>query len=125
MKRSPMYISFSFALGLGLVLTLLWLLGGELPPTRAAGPTCTVCSGGGCDYTNVQAAVDDANCTEIKVAEGVYTGVQGRSVPVGYYSAPASRLITQVVYISRTVVVRGGYTTTNWTTPYPSPNPPR
>ena len=122
MRRPPLCASIALTLGLTLVLTLLWLLGGELPPARAAGPTCTVCSSG-CDYTNVQAAVDDAGCTEIKVAEGTFTGVQGRSVPAGYFTYPASGLITQVVYISRTVAVRGGYTTTNWTTPYPLTQP--
>jgi hypothetical protein len=81
------------------------------------GPTCTVCLDGSCYYTAVQAAVDNAACTEIKVAQGVYGGVQGRPVPAGYDSPPASGLITQAVYISRTVTVRGGYTTTNWTTP--------
>jgi hypothetical protein len=88
-----------------------------------AGPTCTVCLDGVCDYTVVQRAVDNATCTEIKVAQGVYTGVQGRSVPAGYPGAPASGLITQVVYISRTVTVRGGYTTTNWTVPDPQTQP--
>jgi hypothetical protein len=53
----------------------------------------------------------------------VYTGAQARPVPAGYSYPPASGLITQVVYISRTVAVRGGYTTTNWTTPYPLTQP--
>ncbi len=114
------------ALGLGLVtLALLALVGSGAPPTaRAAGPTCTVCpAGGGCTYTTIQAAVDDEGCQEIKVAQGVYSGVQAHSVPVGYIAPPASGLITQVVYISRTVTVRGGYTTTNWTTPDPVAQP--
>ncbi len=110
------------ALGAGLTLALLALVWNGAPPlARAAGPTCTVCpaGSGSCDYAAIQAAVDDPGCTEIKVAQGVYTGVQGRPVPAGYDSPPASGLITQVVYISRTVTVRGGYTTTNWTVPYP------
>ena len=113
------------ALGLGLALALLWLLGSSAPPARAAGPTCTVCAGGGCDYATIQAAVDHAGCTEIKVARGVYSGVQARPIPSGYpdYEKPESNLITQVVYISRTVTVRGGYTTTNWTTPDPVAQP--
>ena len=36
MKRSPIYTSIACALGLGLVLALLWLLGGGLPTVRAA-----------------------------------------------------------------------------------------
>jgi VCBS repeat-containing protein len=107
------------ALALGAALLVLALT----RTARAAGPTCTVCPGGGCDYTNIQAAVDDAGCTEIKVAEGVYTGVQTRPVPLGYVKPAATLLITQVVYISRTVAIQGGYTTTNWTTPYPLTQP--
>jgi hypothetical protein len=108
------------ALGVGLVMLGLAWNGGPL--ARAAGPTCTVCPGG-CNYTTIQAAVDDPDCTEIKVAQGVYSGVQARPAPAGYPNPPASGLITQVVYISRTVIVRGGYSTTNWTTPYPLTQP--
>jgi hypothetical protein len=38
----------------------------------AAGPTCAVNAGGGADYTTIQAAVDDTNCTRILIAPGVY-----------------------------------------------------
>ncbi len=41
MRRSPLYTSVAFALGLTLALTLLWLLGGELPAARAATITVT------------------------------------------------------------------------------------
>jgi hypothetical protein len=47
---------------------------------------------------------------EIRVAAGDYTGVQARGG------------ITQVVYISKTLTTRGGYTATNWTTPDPDAN---
>ncbi len=122
----------SLGLGLTIVLALLALCSGAALPARAAlaqglgqgGGFCTVCPAeGGCPYTTIQAAVDDGNCNDIRVAQGVYTGVQGRPVPAGYLYPPASGLITQVVYISRTVTVRGGYTTTNWTTPYPLTQP--
>jgi hypothetical protein len=56
----------------------------------------------------VNAAVDG---DEIRVATGVYTGVQAHDG------------VTQVVYINKTVILRGGYTTTNWTTPYPLTQP--
>ncbi len=60
----------------------------------------------------VQHAVDvAASGEEIKVAAGNYTGVSARSG------------ITQVVYFSKTVTVRGGYTMANWTTPDPMANP--
>ena len=110
----------SVGLGLALALgALLALWSGAARPARAAGPLCTVCLEGmpTCTYTALQAAVDDPGCMEIRVAQGTYTGVQGRPVPAGYPYPPASGLITQVVYISRTVAVQGGYTTANWTTP--------
>ena len=113
----------SLGLGLTMVLALLALCSGAALPARADGP-CTVClEAGVCAYTTLQAAVDDGACNDIRVAQGVYTGVQGRPVPARYSFPPASGLITQVVYISRTVTVRGGYTATNWTTPYPLTQP--
>lgn len=38
----------------------------------AAGPTCTVNTAGGADYTTIQAAIADANCLTIVVAAGAY-----------------------------------------------------
>jgi uncharacterized repeat protein (TIGR01451 family) len=104
----------------GLLLVGLFLLLNSPPsPARAApGDVYCVTPGGGdypaCDqvFTTVQAAVDAATGgEEIRVAAGIYTGVQARPVPDDYSSPPASGLITQVVYISKTVTVRGGYTT--------------
>jgi len=113
---------FALGSGLALVLGLLWVLGGVRAAVAAAPPaglTSTedefaaapaaelhVCIT--CPYTTIQAAVDAAASGDvIKVATGVYTGVQARAG------------ITQVVYISKTLSVQGGYTTTNWTTPDP------
>jgi hypothetical protein len=60
----------------------------------------------------VQYAVDIAQLgAEIRVAAGVYTGVQTRAGG------------TQVVHIDKTVTVRGGYTTTDWDTADPEANP--
>jgi parallel beta-helix repeat protein len=56
---------------------------------------------------------------EIRVATGVYTGVQGRPVPPGY----EGDIITQVVHISKSVTIRGGYTIANWDNPDPNGNP--
>src|SRR5215211_4932953 len=38
----------------------------------AAGPTCTVKQDGSGDYTTIQAAVNDVNCTNISIAAGYY-----------------------------------------------------
>jgi parallel beta-helix repeat protein len=114
------------------VMTLLSWLGGEgAPLAHAQGPdgydTYYVAPGGDCGgaepcYASVQAAVDavDDPGDVVKVAAGTYTGVQGRPAPAGYYGPS---VITQVVYISQTVTVRGGYTTTDWATSDPEANP--
>jgi len=68
----------------------------------------------------VQAAVDVAGDDDvIKVAAGTYTGVDVR--PRDDFTTTG--VVTQVVYISRSVTIQGGYTTTNWTTPDPEANP--
>jgi uncharacterized repeat protein (TIGR01451 family) len=59
----------------------------------------------------------------IKMASGVYTDLNVRPVPSGYPEPPTSGLITQVVYISKTVTIRGGYTTTDWSEPHPISHP--
>jgi parallel beta-helix repeat protein len=122
MRRSSLYTSFPLALGLTLALTLLWLLGNGAPLTRAAEfRVCTL----GCSYSTIQAAVDAAGPGDIiKVAAGTYSGVLGRPTPDGYPDPPTSGLITQVIYISKTVIIQGGYISpTNWTTPDPINQP--
>jgi len=97
--------------GLGLTLALLWLLSGGLPVRAAPTAELYVCPSG-CAYSSIQTAVDAANPDDvIKVAQGDYTDIRQRGG------------ITQVVYISKTVIVRGGYTTINWDTPDPSAHP--
>ncbi len=68
------------------------------------------------DNTNpcatVQHAVDVADDNnEIRISTGVYTDIQSRDS------------VTQVVYISKTVTLRGGYTTTDWINSNPISNP--
>lgn len=82
------------------------------------GVYCVTLEGGGpypgCDqvFSDVQTAVDAATAGEIiKVAGGHYTGVN----PYGGLS--------QLVYISKTVTIQGGYTTTDWIQPDPAANP--
>jgi len=120
MKRFTVHLVLALVLGAGLVVALLWLTGhrgitvAAAPERRslAGGEVITVCLDGGCDYSSIQAAVDAAQPgAVIKVAAGVYTGVNN-------YGG-----LRQVVYISKTVTIRGGYTTTNWMTSYPVTQP--
>ena len=97
----------ALTLALGAALFLLWLLTSfamRLPVAHAN--DLTVCLSGPCDYTSIQAAVDAAIPGDvIKVAAGVYTGVNS-------YGG-----LTQTVYISKSLTIRGGYTTTDWSIP--------
>jgi hypothetical protein len=124
------YLFISLALSAGLALALLWILGSGSVPAVAAPPSSGNVAGGNaaptapaaellvclagpptCDYASVQEAVDAAGWRDvIKVAAGVYTGVSTRNG------------VTQTVYVSKTVTIRGGYTTANWTTPDPDAN---
>lgn len=118
------YLFMSLTMGLGSVLALLWVLG-RWPVPASAAPTAEihVCKEGPpiCDYAIVQDAVDAANGGDvIKIATGIYTGVESRSCPPGYEGPPA---ITQMVYLTKTVTIRGGYTTTDWSTSNPAANP--
>jgi hypothetical protein len=131
MKRKIAHLSTPLGLGMGLVLILLgWLAGG----THAQGPDAIAtyhvapsgdCGGAAPCYASIQAAVDatDDAGDEIRVAGGTYTGVSARPAPAGYLFPPPGGVITQVVYISKTVTIRGGYTTTNWTASDPQANP--
>ncbi|RLC85148.1 MAG: hypothetical protein DRI37_08275 [Chloroflexi bacterium] len=110
------YLLLSLALALGLLLLLSKLL--AVPaPLRAAVDVHYVAPGGDCGemtpcYADIQAAVDAATPgAEIRVAEGTYTGMSVRDS------------VTQVVYLSKTLTLRGGYTTTDWETSYPLTQP--
>jgi hypothetical protein len=120
----------SLALGLGPAVALLWFLGKVVPALQSpksdghsvyyVAPSCSgipdPC------FTSVQAAVDAADAPDdvIKIADGVYTEIQTRPAPSGY---PGPSIVTQVVYISKTVTIRGGYSISNWDTPYPITQP--
>jgi hypothetical protein len=96
------------SLGLGLTLALIWALGGRLPSARADSPHYVAlnCTGvpAPCHAT-VQEAVDAAvSGDDIRVATGVYTGVQNvPALNTGNFTA------TQVVVITKNVTIRGGY----------------
>jgi uncharacterized repeat protein (TIGR01451 family) len=126
------------ALGVGLVLALMWLLTSTLPDTVLAAESTarvadrstpidrcalsqagviTVCVNAACDYSSIQAAVDEANPgTIIQIAGGVYSDVHARGT--------AGNIITQVVYVGKNLTLRGGYSATNWAAnPDPIANP--
>jgi hypothetical protein len=125
MKRFTLNTSVAVALGLGLALTVLWLMicdrtGDSTPIARAA--SYTVCPEGPptCDYATIQAAVDAANDGNvIKVATGVYTDVHMRP----RNDVTTTGVVTQVIYITKSVTIQSGYTTTAWTIPYPITQP--
>jgi parallel beta-helix repeat protein len=71
----------------------------------------------------LQHAVDVAGTSNvILVAKGVYDDLNTHSVPAGYFAPPASGVITQVLYIGKTVTIRGGYTADFTGPPDPSSN---
>lgn len=72
------------------------------------------------DYTSVQSAVDAAEPGDLVKVAGYCLDIHGRSAPPGY-NGPV--LITQVVYLTKTLTIQGGYTVTNWTDPDPLANP--
>jgi parallel beta-helix repeat protein len=69
------------------------------------------CGGMSPCYSTVQGAVDAAQPgDEIRVASGTYTGINNKGG------------LAQVVYIDKSLIIRGGYTATNWNDPDPDAN---
>jgi len=90
------------------------------PPTAAQTPIYYVAPEADCGmktfilncYDNVQAAVDAAPAgAEIRIAAGIYTHTHQHGS------------VRQALYLSKTLTLRGGYTRTNWSTPYPFTQP--
>jgi hypothetical protein len=90
--------------------------------TRASGATLYVSNNPGCAgktpcYNTIQAAADAASSgDEIRIAAGTYSGTQNRTGTDGYN-------YKQVVFIEKSLTVRGGYHPTTWTGPSPEDTP--
>jgi hypothetical protein len=79
-----------------------------------------VCSSS-CPFSTIQAAVDAAADGDvIQVAEGTYTDLDVRSAPPGY---TGSAIISQVVYLNKSVTIQGGYPADFSTPPDPTAHP--
>lgn len=77
-----------------------------------SGDDIPACGTEGTPCLTVQYAVDKAlPGDEIRVAAGTYTGVND-------YGS-----LSQIVHLTKSLTIRGGYTTENWTTPDPDANP--
>jgi parallel beta-helix repeat protein len=98
-------------------VVLLWLLGLGLPAHAGPAPSSLgvtadelrVCPSG-CDYSSIQDAVDEAEPGDvIKVAQGTFTDLH--TIPsLHRYEFTA----TQVVAITKSITIRGGYTSDDW-----------
>jgi len=128
--KTTLHITFALTLGLLALMGTLTLI--KLPSAHASpnGSTRYVaisgnnlsnnCANMSTPCRTAQHAVDmAASGDEILIATGVYTDVSVRPRS----DVTVTGVVTQVVYISKTVTIRGGYTTTNWTVPYPVTQP--
>jgi hypothetical protein len=129
--RLGLALTFGLVLLIGLLLTMNAIHSPEValaqgPTIRYVAPSPAGNDGGNdCADSNtpcatVQHAVDVADSgDEIRVATGVYTDVHARPRA----DIVATGVVTQVVYISKTVTLCGGYTVADWTTSDPEAHP--
>jgi len=125
MKRRERVFAATIAGCLVAALAILGILRATAPDVAQANPgTHYVAPGGNCNgaipcHATIQAAVDAAGSgDEIRVAAGTYTGAHTDVVTV--WSTPYT--YTQVVIITKSLTLRGGFTPANWTTPNPTTN---
>ncbi len=73
----------------------------------------------GITYNDLQAAIDAAQSGDTLKVAGTCTTVHARP----RRDLTASGVVTQVAYITKSLTLQGGYTTTNWLHPDPTANP--
>jgi len=117
-------ILVALSLSVGLSLGLLLLLASPSIVALADGAILYVAPGADCGaatpcYGSVQAAVDGAsNGDAIKIAGGTYSGVHNvPTLTTDVFTA------TQVVVVTKSVTIQGGYALADWTTSDPEAHP--
>lgn len=127
---SHKFLRLNITVGLALVFVLLLILSFSSAKLIGANPNILYVAPNadcGVDYVpcygNLQDAVDAATEGDtIKVASGVYTGVRNiQSLNYEVWGRPFTA--TQVVAITTTIKLQGGYSSINWDTPNPQENP--
>lgn len=131
MLRLVLASTFGLALLSGVLLTIALIYLPEMAlaqgftnryvaPAPSGNDTGNDCTNSGAPCATIQHAVDMADPgDEILVAIGTYTDTQARPRA----DVIATGIITQVVYISKSITIRGGFTTSNWTVSNPEANP--
>jgi len=118
-RKSVLRLAAGVLLATGLLVGVVWGIHGN-PVAHASGTIRYVAptgsDSGSCDNSatpcaTLQYAVDRAEVDdEIRLAGGTYTGVSDRPRD----DVDTTGNVTQLVYISTTLAIRGGYTLTNW-----------
>jgi hypothetical protein len=137
-KRDFMAIPISLAAAATAALMLFWFLGHasqaasvelarhhpqDITPIHYVAITGTDsgdCSTPADACRTIQYAVDlAAAADEVRLAGGTYTDLSVRPRA----DVTSAGLVTQVVYISKTLAIKGGYATSDWLTPDPEAHP--
>jgi hypothetical protein len=106
-------LTFAVVSGLALAMSILFFL--NPASTDAASSVLYVeptgnCGGASPCYSSIQSALDEAMPDDvIKVATGVYSGVHAYT--------DTNTLVTQTLFINKSIILTGGYTITNWSSP--------